>query len=124
MIEATQSGPVEALLTRARKRIETPEAWTQHLTARASDGLAAHYNSASAVAWCSVGTMWAERDALKSYNGSHYLARQGFNLLSEAVGHPGSYASISISNDDPKRTHPEVLGAFDRAIALARERGL
>lgn len=46
----------------------------------------------------------------------HKAAR---NLLDESVGFDFQHF-----NDYIERTHPEVLAAFDRAIALAKERGL
>jgi hypothetical protein len=44
-------------------------------------------------------------------------------LLDDAVRVRGVGDYIGY-NDHPKRTHAEVLAMFDRAIALAKERGL
>jgi hypothetical protein len=116
---ATPAGPVESLLTRARKRIEAPEAWTQGYPARNADGLAVPHASPTACKWCIVGTVWVERDQT-----SHYTGKLGFQLIEEASGCNADEGGIAGFNDAVTTTHAEVIAAFDRAISLAKDRRL
>ena len=84
------------ILIEARKRIERPECWTQH---RFQDG----------DAYCMSGAFFACHAA-------------GPGAIGEALGHLHAIVggrSVASWNDDPRRTHAEVLAAFDRAIESA-----
>jgi hypothetical protein len=109
------AGPVESLLERARKRIEAPERWTQGADARRDDRMAVGAADKGAVCWCAEGSLLSEAgpDMRAPLN-------ESIRIMFEAA----DCGSVIDFNDAPDRTHAEVLAAFDRAIALARERGL
>jgi hypothetical protein len=105
-------GPVESLLERARKRITPVGAWTQYYQARDASGGCTQATSPAAVCWCAAGALWAERGE------DEHVA---FNILDEAKP---STVPVTFYNDRPERTQSDILEWYDRAIALARERGL
>lgn len=91
------------ILRRARASISLPEKWTQGVEARNARGVEVNAESRSAVCWCAVG-------ALRAANGGEFHV-DAYDALVDATGceFPSQF------ND--KRTHAEVLVAFDRAIA-------
>lgn len=97
------------VLEGARRRLET--GWVQGFFAADENGDGVDVNSPLACRWCSGGAIRVESDE----DGVYYAARC---LLTTAI------ESISIAdwNDEPGRTKEEVLEAFDKAIALAKER--
>lgn len=97
------------VLHRARELIAEPEHWTQGAPARDRRGDSCDVFNKHAVSWCVVGVICraglteARNDALEAF------ARVIFG-------------GIVPWNEDPERTHAEVLAAFDRAIAAAEQR--
>jgi hypothetical protein len=94
------------VLRAARKLIEQPEAWTKEYIAQD-----AHDNWISpldkrAVCWCALGAL--ER-------ASHRLGISG----DLACGLLGRAIRGSIADYNDTHTHKQVIGRFDRAIALA-----
>ncbi len=102
-----------SVLQAARERIATPERWTQGKYARGVAGSETGWASPTATCWCSLG-------ALRASSPSNFDdALQADDFLAEAIGN----AEIADWNDDPARTHAEVLAAFTLAIELARKEG-
>jgi hypothetical protein len=106
--------PVE-ILRAARERIAVPERWTRLAEARGSNGRGTDSKDPEAVCWCGWG-------AVRSYVDS------GDDASSIASSIVDRYLTGSIRGtrfgfvswqDAHGRTHAEVLGAFDKAIALA-----
>lgn len=99
------------VLRAARKLIERPENWTRGADARDVDGTpvwAAH-GDVEPVCWCSTGALMRVTET-----GPEYHSGRGF--LEQVIS---PWRFIPQWNDAGNRTHPEVLAAFDRAIALA-----
>lgn len=99
------------VLRAAKARIATPERWTQGTFARDRDGGAVDMKTEreEAVCWCSLGAIEYACDPDEA------VSARAMCLLMEAIGED----SIEDWNDHPRRTHAEVLAAFDRAIAIA-----
>jgi hypothetical protein len=95
------------ILKSARERIAKPEAWLQEELAVTKDGMPCGTMHRDAARWCSVGAIFAtgcSPDEGTSAKHALYLAA-------------GTLASTLIDwNDNHKRTHADVLAAFDRAI--------
>lgn len=100
------SDPVLDLLTRARARIEKPEAWTKGAIARTSDDERTLARDPQATCWCALGAIAAERGGEV-----HHPAWQAVQQQLPAGESIGSF------NDHPDTTHADVLALFDRAIA-------
>lgn len=97
------------ILRAAKALIDTPEKWTQGKYARDAEGHALDHSKdgfAGAVCYCAVGALWAAAGSFDEAAVSRVRDAAGTHIL-----HPW--------NDDPERTHPEVMAAFDRAIAAA-----
>lgn len=92
------------ILIAARAKIDAPERWTQGVVARNADGHPTYISAENAVCWCIAG-------AITSVGGDDVAC--GVFLRATGTKHIGKW------NDDPTRTHAEVLAAFDRAIAAA-----
>jgi hypothetical protein len=92
---------VEVLIA-ARELISVPERWTRGVYSLIDE-------NDEAVCWCGAGAVYAAADRA-GCNPEHARC-----LLNDAVG-----TGYIIWNDDPNRTHAEVLAAFDKAIELAR----
>lgn len=107
---------VVELLTRARKRIERPECWTQGEFARDEYGDEVPSRDEDAVCWCMYGAVTAH----VSIHSSQFTTASEF--LHKAVGQILGEEPDDIAedfNDTDGRLHSEVLAAFDRAIELA-----
>jgi len=99
------------ILIAARAKIERPECWTNGAYARDAAGREVEPTCPDAVCWC-------VRGAIDASTGHHSGNRPASVLFSQAVAGYGALY-IPIWNDEPNRTHAEVLAAFDRAIAAA-----
>ncbi len=100
------------ILIAARAKIEAPERWTQGEFARSKIDRRVKATSDRAECWCIMGAV----DAVVKNDPDRF---RDANL---AVGHAigiRELREIADWNDDPARTHAEVLAAFDRAIAAA-----
>lgn len=95
------------ILRAARALIEKPEAWTQGRYCLDANGAVLSYGEQGGVKWCAAG-------ALGAVNGGE-CPEEAWDLLQAAGGH----WSVTGFNDNPDRTHAEVLAAFDKAIAIA-----
>ena len=98
------------VLRAARAKIERPEAWMKGNFARDKRKLATDSNALNAVCWDSAGAVYATPFNINM----HILA---ILLLRKTLG----VSSITAWNDASKRTHAEVLAAFDRAILAAEQ---
>ena len=107
----TEHMNAEAVLRNARTTLEKPEAWTRGVMARFDNGLECNPKSEFAVCFCPLGAI-ARTD---TYGITKGVAIQ---RIEKVLGISGS-GSIASWNDEPDRTHDEVLAAFDRAIADA-----
>ena len=99
------------ILIAARELIADPAHWTQTFYARDADGIFTDVLDEAACKFCGYGAVLR---ATNSHDWTDASVRAAF-LLERVVG--PSFASWQ---DARKRTHSEVLAAFDRAIELAR----
>jgi len=93
------------VLRKARKLIETPERWTKGDAAKDRDGVPVGMKSRAAVCFCAAGAI---ARASGGWNGGYHNARAALEV---AIG-----GAIAEWNDAPRRTHAQVLRAFDKAI--------
>lgn len=110
-------GPIESLLTEARAKIADPAHWTRFALARDEHGRAVGTAAESAVCYCAVGALYAAYDKIWTIMDKICNARL---ILCEST--PG--ACIEDFNDDPNRSHLDILAVYDKAISLANERGI
>lgn len=96
------------ILIAAKARIDSPEKWCQGTYYRNEDGVACPRDHARSL--CSVG-------ALLFVSPSEHESDVVIRCLSDVIDR-----SVTAWNDAPERTHPEVMAAFDRAIAIALEK--
>lgn len=102
---------VEVLIA-ARELVSTPDRWTQDVSARDHNGAECDPDSPAAACFCSL-------TALYKAGGRNERTEVARGIFMRAVRQ-----AVSQYNDAPRRTHAQILAAFDRAIARARERGL
>jgi hypothetical protein len=112
---------VEAIdvLHRMRARLESPSAWVQGSLARGTDGRSCKALDDRACAWCLIGAIAVElRDT--PWGDPRGVAQE----LAVTVGLPALTLGLTLAgwNDDPRRTHDEVLDAIDETIARLRTR--
>lgn len=102
------------ILTKARELISDESRWTKYAYTRKADGEKADDQMDVAVCFCGVG-------AIAKVKGQNPMdATESFEayLLAQAAG-VRDVVDFFTFNDT--HTHAEVLAAFDRAIAAARE---
>lgn len=103
------------ILIGMRELLSLPERWTQGRLAKDIQGKEIQPTSDEAVCWCLYGA--ACRIACDSIS---RLPDAIFNILNSSV--KGSdHSSLILWQDDPSRTHAEVLAALDRAVELTDE---
>ena len=98
------------ILRRAREILEPEGAWTQRSLARAADGVPIHETHRDAACWCSLGAIYRTLGSRQSI----YRGREAVRFIQRIIDAP-----LMAWNDDPLRTHDEVLDAFRRAEAEA-----
>lgn len=96
-------------LEKARDLIAQEGKWTQGWFARAANGDAVIAECDDAVCFCMAG-------AIKRVTDKNSMYIRALTTVQDAVG-----MNVGSFNDDPTRTQAEVVEAFDKAIALARE---
>ena len=101
------------ILTEARRLIEG-KGWTQGAFARNCDGERIGLDDPCAARFCSIGAL------IRSWAGASNEAR---HHAREALVRGSGHTDLAWWNDSNRRTVADVLSAFDRAIALAREAG-
>ncbi len=97
------------VLIAARAKIAKPEQWIQGYYAKDADGKEADRFSTEATCYCVLGVLHA------SAAGS-FRFRNAVDAIIDQIDCP-----ISTWNDDPSRSHAEVLAVFDRAIEAVEE---
>ena len=104
------------ILRKARKLIEKPERWCKGDAAKDRAGENEDVMSRKAAAFCMAGAVVR---ASGGWCREYYTARDHV----EAV--IGSHALDALAewNDAPRRTHAQVLRAFDKAIAKLEAKG-
>lgn len=83
---------------KAHELLEKPESWTQGEFARNRSGERTNSNCPTACSWCMIGAMF------KCYKGDE-LYTGLFKAISDHIGDVEIYKW----NDDPNRTHAEVV---------------
>lgn len=94
-------------------RAKIVQGWCQDTAAKDAHGKGVMVADPEACSWCVLGAIWS----CTAYGSDVELAAE--DTFRRVL--PGSYASIRLWNDRPKRTKEEVLRAFDRAIELVKE---
>ena len=94
------------ILEAARSLLEKPENWTKGCCARDKFQLPTHSSSLEACSFCMVGAI--NRAGLDSHD--HHV-EGALGALESVLGGP-----IAQFNDNPSRTHAEILNTFDEAI--------
>lgn len=107
--------PTAEQLIAAKDLIRSPDKWTRDFYARDSDGVEVSPDNSTAVCWCALGaiayatnTDWNQFWSLSS------------DTASALLGAAHVDEDVPAWNDDPARTHAEVMEGFDRAIAAAK----
>lgn len=98
----------QATLIAAKAVIDTPEKWIRGASACDRKGIPVAPRSHYATCFCIIGAV--DRVA-KNFDDR----REAFDMLYKST----NIDIISEWNDDPARTHAEVMEAFDKAIQLA-----
>jgi superfamily II helicase len=102
------------ILTRARALLSEEVNWTQNSFARTADGVPIQAEDPKACKFCMVGAL---NRANFEANTNWWVERiAATDVLRCAIG-----GSITGYNDNPYCQHSNVLKAFDRAIACAKE---
>ncbi len=103
-----------SVLIAARERVATPDRWTRGYWAHDAAGGSCGPADAQATCWCSIGAMIA---AVAPAGAETMLDARSLFKAANGINHVPRW------NDDPARTHAEVLAAFDLAVELARKEG-
>ena len=104
--------PSEILIA-MKEKIATPEKWLQGGHAKNVEGEYVDPESKDAICWCSLGAAWAVTHSTPE--DSYFTALEYVRKFTDK--------DLLFWNDDPERTHEEVMNAFDKAIALAQKEG-
>jgi hypothetical protein len=113
--------PSEILIA-ARALIDTPDKWTTGRLSRTKDGKATDYWSEDATCFCVLGAIF--RANRRTYEGFRMPEdRCAAEMEAERAIQRATQGDVPLWNDDPGRTHAEVLEAYDRAIAALVEEG-
>lgn len=99
------------VLIAARELITPRKGWTKGWFARDAKGLTTLPHTSEAVCFCALGAI--ERCA----GNATRLYDQAKTPLAAVVPH----GDIALFNDAKRRTHKDILAAFDRAIAALRK---
>lgn len=103
---------VKEVLRAAQRKIAKPEAWCKGRFATDAKGEDIASRSTDAASWCM-------RGAICAVSSSDHDATCARELLERVTG----ARNLAHWNDDPGRTHAEVLAAFDRAAEMAEGEG-
>lgn len=108
------------ILRAARALISDPARWTQGAFARDSSGDQVDRLTSEAVCWCLAGAVdaasYPERIGVDNYVID--FDRSAARLAAARALHTVIHDTVVSFNDDPTRTHAEVLEAIDKAIAI------
>lgn len=107
--------PVD-ILRKTRELLSEPVRWTRGAYARDASGADVPYDEQAATCWCLSGAVDL------AGQGQSIAAARARDYIRVAIdSDDDSMVTIPTFNDDPGRTHADVLAAIDRAIALASE---
>jgi hypothetical protein len=107
------------ILDAAGDLLAQPGAWTQGGAGRDGEGrLVSPENIEKAVCFCGVGAVWRVAGPFEEVK--HFVMREIFPLICHAVGIEIAFGNW---NDHKARTQSEVVAAFRKAAAQAREAG-
>ena len=104
---------IKTILRKARTLIAAPENWTTCASHRKVGGVESYCASGAITAATAV--LPSNLASVKRRNLEDRVAARTY--LTDAIGQPG----LTSWNDHPKRTHAEVLEAFDSAIGGLRQ---
>ena len=103
-------------LKAVRELLSSPKKWTQGQYAKDARGHAVDDCSPKATCWCLVGSMWK-----RGYDVGQWGCERVMSMINPLTAQlppkdriPGF--SLTVWNDDPARTHEEVLALLDKAI--------
>lgn len=101
------------VLKAVRTRLATPERWTQGKNARNGQGEEVEATAKNAVCWCLDGATQVEAGQFSK------LYLNTLICLNQACQHINGKRHFFDWQDEPTRTHAEVLDLIDRTIAIA-----
>ena len=105
------------VLTKARELISDPAKWTQGASAKNRDGKVVGLMSDDAECFCLIGAIdRITLDGEDADNDTAWAGAEAYRLTRDAIGG----GAISEWNDEPKRTHADVISALDAAIEKAK----
>lgn len=106
---------IKAILVRAKEVISDPVHWTKGANARDIYGTALPRVSSGTYSFCALGAIGVASDGAPDD-----VVQTAMNILGFARG--DGRLTCSDYNDDPKRTHAEVMAWFDRAIKAEEDK--
>lgn len=96
-------------LINARKIIESPENWTQGQYAANENQEEVDWEDTQATCFCTIGAIRKGKNKIDFEEEEYYIFSKATNIY-----------NIPGWNDNPNRTHAEVLEAFDKAIEYSK----
>jgi hypothetical protein len=123
VFDPTHAREIEKILQGARGLVAFPKGWTKNQWARDSAGLRCSPLNQRATCFCVLGAI--QRIASRQSDGSLRMTTDRIFDMENTVlvfSTVNSIDSVESWQDDPARTHSEVLVAFDKAIAFMRQR--
>ena len=108
---AEEYTPAAKELYRARQQISSPEKWCK--------GISIKFMPDGGFQFCMIGALWFDERGAHHPEDVAALSRAE-SILYLSLNSP---RGVPEWNDDPDRTHDEVLAMFDRAINRALELG-
>ncbi len=110
--ELTETEKTILVLDQAKELIRDPKRWTK--------GRFDHHEGDKPVAWCMVGAIHHVVTVPRRWDvdGELQLRADAVAALKDAIG----AGSVPSYNDEPCRTHAQVMKAFDRAIERLRKK--
>jgi hypothetical protein len=105
---------LDVLIT-AKAKIDSPEKWTHEVGARDGEGFPINPTSPRARRFCAYGAVAAATEISDSRSAANEALRDSAVVLFGT-------SAVSIVNDNPTITHPDIMRLFDGAIDLVRKR--
>jgi hypothetical protein len=115
---------VHDVLMKARVLLAEPSHWTQGAYARDASGRVVHPRSPAAVCWCIVGAVKradVRTERSEEDDGLRVLLRLFHPSTGQLKDKLYAFWVMTDWNDDPSRTHADVLALLDEAIAEASD---
>lgn len=100
---------VVELLQAAKEKINTPEKWCKGVYARLPNGMPTTSSDKEACTWCMVGAL----RCVSNYKANDLTLGKAFGV--------DMVERLFNLNDRGSTTHADVMAAFDKAIALAKQ---